>query len=130
MFTFHKNYFILAVLLFLLEVFIALFIHDRFIRPYVGDLLVVIMLYCTLKAFFKIRVLVAAVIVLLFALLIEFLQYIKIPDLISVKKDTITSIALGSHFDWVDIFFYTLGMIIVILFENLNKIKGKEFNGM
>jgi uncharacterized membrane protein len=42
MFRFHKTYFLLAVLLFVIELLIALYLHDRFIRPHVGDFLVVI----------------------------------------------------------------------------------------
>ena len=34
-FTFQKNYFVATVLLFLIEVAIALFVRDKFIRPYV-----------------------------------------------------------------------------------------------
>jgi len=33
-------------MLLLIEILIALFVHDEFIRPYVGDALVVIVLYC------------------------------------------------------------------------------------
>lgn len=117
MLEFHKNYFLLAVLLFLIEVLIALFLHDRFIRPYVGDLLVVMLLYCTLKAFFKINVIPAAVVVLLFAYLLEFLQYINILDLLKLKRNTVTAIVLGSDFDWADMLAYTVGIIVVLMFE-------------
>ena len=50
MLTFRKTYFILSILLFIIEVLIALFAHDEFIRPYVGDLLVVVLLYCLVKS--------------------------------------------------------------------------------
>jgi glucan phosphoethanolaminetransferase (alkaline phosphatase superfamily) len=75
MFRFHKTYFLLAVLLFVIELLIALYLHDRFIRPHVGDCLVVIFLYCFFRAFFKIPYLKVALSMLLFSYLIEVTQY-------------------------------------------------------
>ena len=43
------EYAIVFILLLLIEVFIALFVHDKFIRPYVGDALVVIVLYFAVR---------------------------------------------------------------------------------
>ena len=46
MLLFRRSYFSFFVLLFIIEVLIALFVNDRLIRPYVGDFLVVILIYC------------------------------------------------------------------------------------
>ena len=75
MLKFKLKYFILAAILFLIEVLIALFIHDNFIRPFVGDVLVVILIYCFIKSFLNSPVVITAIAVLLFAYLIEVLQY-------------------------------------------------------
>ena len=53
MLRFHKGYFLAAVGLLLLEIFIALFVHDRFIRPYAGDFLATIFVYCLLGSFVR-----------------------------------------------------------------------------
>ena len=37
LFRFRLNYFLVFLLLFLVEVCIALFVRDRFVRPYLGD---------------------------------------------------------------------------------------------
>ena len=50
---FDKYYFFAALLLFLVELVIALYVKDNFVRPYLGDLLVVILIYCCLKSFWK-----------------------------------------------------------------------------
>ena len=42
-------YAIAFVLLFLTEVYIGLYVRDRFIRPYFGDVLVVILLGCLVR---------------------------------------------------------------------------------
>ena len=74
-FQFNRKYFLLACLLFLVEVLIALLVHDRIVRPYVGDYLVVILIYCTVKAFFDTPIVSTTISVLLFAFAIEILQY-------------------------------------------------------
>ena len=40
------------VILFLIEAAIALWVHDRFIRPYIGDVLVVVLVYVFVRIFF------------------------------------------------------------------------------
>ncbi|MFT5385169.1 MAG: hypothetical protein ACI81W_002574, partial [Saprospiraceae bacterium] len=40
----------MTAFLFLIEVGIAVFIQDRIIRPYIGDLLVVILIYCFIRS--------------------------------------------------------------------------------
>jgi len=46
MLHFQFRYFILAIINFFTDVFIAMFIHDGILRPYVRDFLVVILIYC------------------------------------------------------------------------------------
>lgn len=117
MIHFHKSYFFAAIFLFLLLLFIAAFVKDSIIRPYVGDLLVVIFLYCLLKSFFKIPVKNAIFGVLLFAIAIEALQYLSIVKLLGLEKSNIATIVLGSYFEWLDIVFYALGALLVYVVE-------------
>ncbi|MEL7475237.1 MAG: DUF2809 domain-containing protein, partial [Cyanobacteria bacterium J06555_12] len=58
-----------------LEVAIALYVDDRFVRPYIGDVLVVISLYALIRAWFKYSIESTAVGVLIFSYCIEVLQY-------------------------------------------------------
>ena len=51
---FYKKYALLAVLLFVVELTIAVFINDAFIRPFLGDVLVVMLLFCLCKSFVKV----------------------------------------------------------------------------
>jgi hypothetical protein len=118
MFGFQKRYFLLFVALFLIEVCIALFVQDRIIRPYVGDYLVVIMLYCFTRTFIKISVWPAAIGVLLFAYLIEILQYLDIVSLLGLQNNQVAKTVIGYHFEWIDMLAYTLGIITVIVVDN------------
>lgn len=117
MIQFHIRYFIFAVLIFLVEVFIALFVHDAIIRPYAGDFLVVILLYCFIKAFFNVSVLNAAIAVLLFSYGVEFLQYCNIVEKLNLQQSKLARVIIGTSFEWVDIVSYTLGIGLVLFLE-------------
>ena len=53
-FTFRRSYFLATVLLLLTEALIALHVHDRIIRPYFGDFLAVVLVYCLVRKFFAV----------------------------------------------------------------------------
>lgn len=117
MFRFHWKYFVIAVFLFLLEVLIAVYLHDEIIRPYIGDLLVVILLYCFIKSFVNISVMKAALLVLLFSYTIELLQYLNLIKFLGLQHSRLANIVLGNYFEWIDLVAYTLGIAIVLLIE-------------
>jgi Protein of unknown function (DUF2809) len=118
MFKFHPKYFYTTILLFLVEVFIGVFLHDRFIRPFGGDVLVVILIYCFIKSFWKIRPNVAISAVFIFACIVEGLQYLNIVDILGIRQYKLLVIILGSSFDWNDILAYATGSAIVLWWEN------------
>ncbi len=128
-FGFDKKYFLLFVLLFVLEILIALFLTDGFIRPYAGDFLVVIMLYCLVKTFFKTPLIPTALAVLLFAYLVEALQYVKLVKLLGWQHSTLANVVLGNSFSWQDILAYTLGILLVIWVEQtINRKRAEQTN--
>jgi hypothetical protein len=116
---FNKAYLTLAIVLFITEIVIALYVHDVIIRPYVGDVLVVILLYCFVKSFIKLPVMPTAATVLLFSYLIETLQYFNIVKLLGLEHSRLANIVIGNYFSCVDILAYTLGFLIIIVFEKL-----------
>jgi hypothetical protein len=122
--AFNKTYFGIAILIFVIEVLIALFVRDSFIRPYFGDVLVVILMYCFVKAFINLPVLPVAIAVLLFAFTIEFLQYIHIVELLGLQDSKILSTVLGTSFAWNDILAYIAGFTTILFGEMISgKIK-------
>jgi hypothetical protein len=117
MLRFHKTYFILTVLLFIIEVIIALYVRDRFIRPYLGDVLVVILIYCFIRSFFRWPVVPVAIGVLLFAFAVETLQYLNIVEKIGLKDSKLANVLIGNSFSWIDMLTYIIGIAIVLLAE-------------
>ncbi len=129
MLTFNRKYFLFTILLFIIEVLIALYVHDRIIRPYVGDILVVILIYCIIKSFFKLPVLPVAFSVLAFAFLIETLQYIKIVEILGLQDSKLATIIIGTSFAWMDMLTYIIGITIVIICESVfNNSNKKNYN--
>jgi Protein of unknown function (DUF2809) len=114
---FSKGYFILAVLLFVIEVLIALFVRDRFIRPYGGDVLVVMLVYCAVRSFFVLRPLPLAIGVLIFSFTVEFLQYLNIVDILGLRNSEVASTVIGTLFEWGDLLAYVVGIVIILIFE-------------
>lgn len=124
-FSFHKNYFLAAALLFLVEVGIALFIKDRFIRPYFGDFLFVILMYCFLKTFWNAAPWKVGVAVLLFAFSVEVGQYFHLVKWLGLDGSKVVSTVIGTGFDWGDLMAYTLGIAGILGWE-YRKPKGGE----
>ncbi len=115
MIKFNAKYFYLTLLLFLIETLIAIFLDDRIIRPLVGDVLVIPLIYCLLKAFWPLRSTTAALYVFAFACLIEGLQYFRFVDRLGLQDNLFLSTILGTTFDWKDIVAYAIGTILVLI---------------
>lgn len=116
---FNTIYFSFATLLFIIEVLIALYVSDGFVRPYLGDVLVVILIYCFIRSFCKLPVLPLAIGVLLFAFTIEFLQYLRIVERLGLQESKMIRIVLGTSFVWNDMIAYSAGAAIIVIIENL-----------
>jgi len=118
-FSFQKGYALMALLLFLVELMIALFIRDRFIRPYGGDFLVVILIYCFLRSFWNAPVLKVALVVLLFSYGVEISQFLELINHLGLQQSRLAVLILGKSFQWFDLLAYTLGIGLVIGLEQM-----------
>ena len=127
-FKFNWIYFTLTILLFATEVFIAKYVHDTIIRPYGGDFLVVILIYCFVKSFVDAPVFKTAIGVLLFSYLIETLQYFHFVNRVGLSNNRIASLVIGVSFEWTDILSYTLGILLVLLLENIVRLTMRTRN--
>ena len=103
-------------LVLLLELFIGVFIRDNFIRPYVGDMLVTVLLCCLCRVIFP--RLSPAIPVFLFSALVEGIQWFGLTEKLGLQG-TVLGIIIGSTFDWKDIFCYALGCIVFVITERL-----------
>jgi len=121
MLTFNLRFFLLSILFFVTEVLIALYVKDNFVRPYVGDYLVVMLIYCAVRTFIKANPVKVAIAVLLFAYMIELLQYFRIVDRLGLSGNQVAKTVIGYGFEWWDMLAYTLGVLTIVLMEKRPK---------
>lgn len=124
--AFSLQYLLLTALLFGCEVFIALFVRDKIIRPLVGDALVVVLIYCFLKIFLNSDYRKIAVGVFLFACAIEILQYFDYVRLLGLENNPVLSVALGRSFEWLDFAAYFAGFLLILFTERFARRKNRN----
>ena len=108
-----------TILLLAVEVFIALFVHDRFIRPYVGDVLVVMVLYTFVRIFVPERIKVLPVYLFGFAVLVDLAQYFRIVERLGLEDNRFFSVLIGSVFDIKDVICYAVGTILIVIGQRM-----------
>lgn len=117
-FKFNLKYFLLSFVLFITEILIATLLkHIFFVRAYLGDVIVVMLLYTLVKSFFIIkydRKIIAGIFI--FSCLIEWAQYFNIADKLGFPRGSIMYIVVGNSFSWVDIACYAIGCLLLLPF--------------
>jgi len=104
-------YFVIFLFLLGVEIAIATYLKTGFIRTYLGDLLVVILLYCLLMSTLKPSVKTGLVLTLAIAFAIELLQLINLTRFFPQEYKQLATLVLGSHFSWLDLLMYVLGIV-------------------
>ena len=105
-----------------IEFIIGIFAHDDFIRPFVGDVIVVIVIYSFVRIFFPKKLYWLSAAVFIFAVAVEFSQMIPLCDLLMVKNDFIR-IVMGVSFAWEDIICYAVGCALTAVNDIMLYIK-------
>ena len=101
------------------EMGIALFVNDAFVRPYVGDMLVTLLLCCLCRVIIPDKVRLLPVYVFVFAACVEIGQYFDVVALLGLADNRIISIALGRTFSWMDIVCYAVGCVAAFLLDQI-----------
>lgn len=123
----NKKYIISFFILFIVEALIALFVHDNFIRPYIGDILVIILMYTFIRGVIDKKIKILPIYLFLFALFVEVMQYFKVIELLNLENNKVASIIMGTSFDIKDILCYFIGSMILIIYENISLRINKTF---
>ncbi len=128
MMKFNIKYFFLTVFLFIVEVLIAtVWKENVFVRSYLGDVIVVILIYTFILSFFKIKNKTKLILgVFVFSVLIEILQYFKISDILGLKPGSIAAIVVGNSFSWIDILCYGVGCLLIYFFYRMQLLNLKS----
>jgi len=109
----RPRYALAFLVVLLTEICIALFVRDAFIRPYIGDVLAVVVVYFFVRIFKPEGWKWLLLYVFLFAVCIEIAQYFHLLQLLGLANNRIISIVLGGTFDWLDILCYGIGCLMI-----------------
>ena len=123
----RMSYGLAALLLLVIEVLIALFVRDRFIRPYGGDILVTLLICCVIRVILPrgYRLPIGGG-VLVFAILVEVGQYFGLVYLLGLGHIKFFRILIGTGFSWWDMVCYAAGCILFVAADALLPSSKKE----
>lgn len=110
-------YIAISFLLLLTEVIIALFVCDRFFRPYFGDVLVVILLYTAFRSVFPRKIKLLSLYIFIFAVLVELSQAINLVSLIGADNSPFLRTIMGTSFSFYDIVCYACGCALTGIWD-------------
>lgn len=127
-FIFNGKYFLLFCAVFVLEFSIATWVTDNYIRPYLGDFLIVILLYFFCKSFTYFSPTKAALYTLLISCSIETAQYFGLIYLLKLEHSTLAKCILGTTFQWMDFVMYFSGTGTVLMWEYFRGIPLKHID--
>ena len=112
---FSFRFFILFISVFILEVIIATFINDSFIRPFVGDVLVIILIYSFIRMILRTKHLNVAFGVFIFACFVEFSQYFNLVSRMNLESSRLAKIIIGTIYSPMDFVAYAIGTAILFI---------------
>ncbi len=123
-------YIIAFIILLATEIYIGVFVRDKFIRSYFGDILITILLCVFVRCVTnKWRTIKGSALlcggVFLFSICAEIGQYFRLDKLLGVNG-TVIGVILGSNFSYIDIACYAVGCVMFfaaesVTFKILNK---------
>jgi len=115
---FNLTYFLISLFIFIIEVLIAtIFNNIFFVRAYLGDVLVVMLLFTLVKSFIIIKNNYNLILgIFLFSCLVEWAQYFHIAEKIGLPPGSIMYIIVGNSFSWIDIVCYAAGCLLLFPF--------------
>ncbi|HOI27161.1 MAG TPA: DUF2809 domain-containing protein [Paludibacteraceae bacterium] len=100
---------------FFVETLIAIFLNDKFIRPYGGDIIVEWLVYCFVRIFIPEKYKLLPLYVFIFSVLIEISQYFKLVEVLGLQGNPILRTMIGNTFNWNDIWCYAVGCILIAI---------------
>ncbi|HCC08027.1 MAG TPA: DUF2809 domain-containing protein [Clostridiales bacterium] len=113
----NKMYIGIFLLLSVIEVIIALFVHDTIIRPYIGDVLIVFLMYSFIRGIVEKQLKLLPLYLFIFSTLVEIAQYFHIVKILNLQGNQFFSIIIGASFDIKDILCYLVASLILLVWE-------------
>lgn len=116
-------YGVLFFVILTIEILFALFVRDDFVRPYIGDMLVTVLICSFMRFFFPKKIKAMPLLVFIFSTLVEMGQYFDFVKLLGLDDNVFISTLLGRTFSVADIICYGIGCILFAIFDYILKRK-------
>ena len=110
---FSPRYFAVAIALLAIELLIALFAHDDWVRPLLGDTLAIVWLYAVLKSVWPLPPVRTALALLAGCCALEVAQYFRIVELLGLQHIAAARVIIGTHYDPRDFIAYAAGALAI-----------------
>ena len=96
---------------------VVLFNNNQLVRGFIGDIIVIWIIYFFAKAFYDFNAIKLAIFTLVVAFTTELLQYLDFITYIGIEHNTIARLILGAVFDPYDLIAYTIGAVLVYIVD-------------
>lgn len=113
-----RGWLLIAAFILVALIYIALYVKDGFVRPFLGDVLAVIWLYALVRAVFGARIRLLPLKIFFFALALEMAQYFNLAQILGIQNKAV-KIIIGSTFDALDILCYAVGSAVLLAYERV-----------
>jgi hypothetical protein len=95
-------------------------LKDKIIRPFIGDILVVILMYTFIRGIIQKPIKGLPIYLFLFATIVEITQYFHLVDRLGLSDNKLLATIMGTSFDIRDVLCYLAGTIILIAWEKIS----------
>ncbi|MBQ4645638.1 MAG: DUF2809 domain-containing protein [Clostridia bacterium] len=119
-------YGVLFLLILIIEILIALFVRDSFVRPYIGDMLVTVLICSFARFLIPERIKLMPIFVLIFSTLVEIGQYFDFVKIMGLDDNAFISTLFGRTFSVADLICYAIGCVVFTIFDYIIKKKNRS----
>jgi hypothetical protein len=106
---FDRQSFVVFLLSLCIVVIIGAFFRDAFVRHFLGDVFIVVVICFFVRSLWPVKPWVLVLGTLIFSYGVEVTQYFRLIDLLGWRNSQLAHLTIGSSFDWFDLLAYTIG---------------------
>jgi Protein of unknown function (DUF2809) len=109
---FDRSSFVVFLWVLGIEIAIGTFFRDRFVRYFLGDVFIVVLICYFIRSWCAIKVWIVVLGTLIFSWFVELAQYFDLIGMLGWRNSQLAHLTIGSTFDWLDLLAYVLGSFL------------------
>lgn len=117
----RKIYAVMFLVLVITEICIAAFVTKGFVRSYLGDVFITLLLCCFFAAIIPKRIRLLPLYVFIFSVIVEICQYFDLVKLLGLENCQLISVWFGRYYSFYDIICYAVGCLIFFLIDFMGR---------